>query len=288
MADGTHIQWTDLTWNLLVGCSHVSPGCDRCYAAQLTGTRLKHVPLYTGLTTKADDGRHLFTGEVRVAEDRMLLPMRHRAPRRIFVNAMSDAFHPGVPTDVLARMFAVMALTPQHQYQLLTKRPQRMAMLLSEPAFLLEVWRHADELSAQRRLTFRVSGEWPLPNVWLGVSVESAAYAWRAQHLHRTPAAVRFVSAEPLLGPLPNLDLHGIDWLIVGGESQAGARLMHIAWARQLLAMCREAGTAFFMKQTGAAFARLTDLRDRNGGDASEWPADLRVREYPRAEVAPW
>ena len=216
MGDKTGIEWTDATWNPVTGCDRLSPGCDHCYALTMAG-RLKRM----GSARYQRDGDPRTSGPgfgVTCHEDVLDQPLRWRRPRRIFVNSMSDLFHPDVPDLFIAQVFTVMALCPQHTFQILTKRPQRMASLL----------RHREACY----------DGWPLPNVWLGTSIENDRYAFRADHLRATPAAVRFVSAEPLLGPLPSLDLTGIDWLIVGGESGPAARPMHPDWVRDLRDRC--------------------------------------------------
>ncbi len=225
----TGINWTDETWNPLVGCKAVSLGCDNCYAAREASGRLSGHPLYAGLAT---DG--VFGGEVRLIPERLDQPLRWKRPRKIFVNSMSDLFHPDVPDEFVAEVFAVMALAARHTFQVLTKRPQRMASLLSSSMFADLV----TEAVRGRDSSFLGSLVWPLGNVWLGTSIESNRYVWRADHLRKTPAAIRFLSCEPLLGPLPDLDLTGIDWVIVGGESGPGARSMHPQWIRDIRDRC--------------------------------------------------
>lgn len=244
----TRIEWSDETWNPLAGCEWASPGCDRCYAARETAGRLSGHPVYAGLATVPDGAPARFTGEVRTLPDRLSLPLRWRRPRMIFVNSMSDLFHPGVERAFIASTLAVMAAAERHTFQVLTKRTPRMAMLLDRPDFREEVAYAAAPL-AERGWTMT----WPLPNVWWGTSIESDDFTWRADRLRDTPAAVRFVSAEPLLGPLPSLDMDGIDWLIVGGESgrDAEVRPMHPAWALDLRDRAQAAGVAFHFKQWG-------------------------------------
>lgn len=253
----TTIEWTDETWNPIVGCSRVSPGCDHCYAVGVVHRQMS--PQHVGLTIKRPGEPTDWNGQITVAESRMDQPLRWRKPRRIFVNSLSDLFHPEVTNETIARIFAVMALAPQHTFQVLTKRARRMAFLLSTDTFWAEVLDETDRLRPEQDLDM---GFRYLSNVWLGTSVESDRYTFRAEHLRRTPAAVRFISAEPLLGPLPSLDLTGIDWLIVGGESGPGARPMHPDWVRDLRDQCHaplsEPGefwplgrTAFFFKQWG-------------------------------------
>lgn len=226
----TTIEWTDETWNPLTGCASVSPGCDHCYAARETAGRLNSHPAYAGLAVRPEGQPAVFTGEIRLHLDRLGQPLKWRKPRRVFVNSMSDLFHPDVPEEFIYRVFGVMASAQPHTFQILTKRPQSM-----------EAWATA---------TMR-SSAWILPNVWLGTSIESDRYAFRADHLRRTPAAVRFLSLEPLLGPVPSLDLTGIDWVIVGGESGPRARPMHPDWVRNVRDRCVAEGVPFFFKQWG-------------------------------------
>jgi protein gp37 len=198
-------------------------------------------------------------------------PLKWRKPQVVFVNSMSDLFHPEIPDEFITSVFTTMANADRHTFQVLTKRPQRMSKIMGR------LWvcdcnygTHAllDSFYRPERVT-------PLPNVWLGVTIESDAYAFRARHLRATPAAVRFISAEPLLSPLPSLDLEGIDWLIVGCESGRGARPFELDWARDLRDRCAEAGVAYFVKQLPG------EKRGSVLHDLSEFPADLRVRQYP-------
>jgi protein gp37 len=209
-ADHSAIEWTEATWNPTSGCTKVSPGCDRCYAERITDRFPKTFPNGFRLT---------------IREDALEIPLHWRRPRLIFVNSMSDLFHTGVPEDYLQRVFDVMRRTPQHTYQILTKRAERLV-------------RVAPKLC------------WS-DNIWMGVSVESPAFKWRIDYLRRVPAAIRFISAEPLLEALPGLDLQGIHWLIAGGESQTGCRPAELNWFRDLRDQCRHAGVAFFLKQLG-------------------------------------
>jgi protein gp37 len=212
MADGTHIEWTDSTWNPITGCSIVSKGCTNCYAMKLAGTRLQHHPSRAGLTKMTNAGP-VWTGEVRFNEQWLDQPLRWRRPRKIFVCAHGDLFAEGVPDEWIDRVFAVMALCPQHTFQILTKRPARMRGYIGE---VRATWtKRGPPVPGSERIydaALAVTGEewlpatpaeWPLPNVWLGVSAEDQATAdERIPHLLATPAAVRFVSAEPLLGPI--------------------------------------------------------------------------------------
>lgn len=216
MADRSAIEWTQATWNPVTGCTKVSSGCDHCYA-ETFAERFRGVP-----------GHPYEQGfDLRLWPGRLDLPLRWRAPRMVFVNSMSDLFHERVPASYVDLVLDTIRATPRHTYQVLTKRPGRMAAVM-------------------RRLQPA-----PLPNLWLGASIEDDRYVWRADKLRDTSAAVRFLSLEPLLGPLPSLDLAGIDWVIVGGESGPRHRLMDPAWARELRDRCIDAQVAFFFKQWG-------------------------------------
>lgn len=276
MAETSTIEWTDATWNPITGCTLVSEGCRHCYAATLAATRLKHHPSRAGLARINAAGEAKFTGEVRLNAQWLDQPLRWKRPRMIFVCSHGDLFHESVPDEWIDRVFAVMALAPQHTFQVLTKRPERARDYLGifcAPDF--------DSVDPSRK--HMPTEDWPLPNVWLGTSVEDQATAdARIPHLLATPAAVRFVSAEPLLGQLrldrlgprepggwitnalsghrwPDLDEPGaitshtgrLDWVIVGGESGKRARPMHPDWARTLRDQCQAAGVAFFFKQWG-------------------------------------
>lgn len=253
MADKSGIEWTEATWNPIVGCTHVSPGCDNCYAAREASGRLKHLPLYAGLATAGK-----FTGEVRLVPERLGQPLRWRKPRRVFVNSMSDLFHETVPDEFIAQVFAVMAFAPQHSFQVLTKRHGRLQSLLNNRTWWTKAFARA--CADLNMPTARTSWMWDintgpayaLRNVWLIVSVENQQWAGiRIPALRNTPAAVRGLSCEPLLGPLHDLDLTGISWVICGGESGPGARPMHPDWARGLRDQCVAAGVPFFLKQWG-------------------------------------
>ena len=282
MADRTGIEWCDATWNPTVGCSIVSPGCANCYAMR-TAHRQAGGEKYRGLT-RVVNGNPVWTGAVRLHEAALDQPLRWRRPRRIFVNSMSDLFHEDLPDAAIDRMFAVMALCPQHIFQVLTKRADRMRVYLTFSRDVPQEWRWRvcqviddmiplrtpASIAAKEAVAYKP----PLPNVWLGISIEDQARAdERIPHLLATPAAVRFVSCEPLLRPV---DLRNIrpkdryeldaltgydfdqglvgerlDWVIVGGESGPGARPMHPDWARSLRDQCQAAGVPFFFKQWG-------------------------------------
>lgn len=275
MGDKTEISWSDATWNPTTGCDRVSPGCDRCYALTLAG-RLKAM----GSAKYQADGDPRTSGPgfaFTEHPDSLDQPLRWTRPRRIFVNSMSDLFHPGATDLFIAEVFAVMSLAPQHTFQVLTKRPKVMAAVLAHEEVRYKISLSRRRLTAGRDLP---GMDWPLPNVWLGTSIETDRYAWRADHVRATPAAVRFLSCEPLLGPLPSLDLAGIDWLIIGGESGPGARPMNLGWARDLVARCDDAGVAVHFKQTGSVLAAELGLK---GKGTSGFPDDLDRREWPRA-----
>ncbi|WP_280410717.1 DUF5131 family protein [Nocardia asiatica] len=234
----TRIEWTEETWNPVTGCTRVSAGCLNCYIERTLPMRMAH---------RRFDGPGIgATLPVQLHPERLDQPLKWRAPRRVFVNSMSDLFHDDVPGEFIARVFATMARAEQHTFQVLTKRPGRMRSLVSDGGQrLLE--HTTDEATA----TALYDGPWPLPNVWLGVSAENQETAdLRIPKLLDTPAAVRFISAEPLLGPI-DLNDAPADWVIVGGESGPGARPMHPSWAQSLQDQCEQLGIAFFFKQWG-------------------------------------
>ncbi|MEN4419792.1 phage Gp37/Gp68 family protein [Mycobacteroides chelonae] len=252
MGDKTGIEWADATWNPVTGCDKVSPGCDRCYAETFAER------------WRGTKGHYFETGfDLLLRPDKLDLPLRWNKPRKVFVNSMSDLFHDKVPDEYIARVFAVMALAPQHTFQVLTKRHGRMRALLKSRAFLQlvwEAWSVEEGPGESESLGTDPAEHWPLPNVWLGVSAEDQQRAdLRIPALLDTPAAVRFISAEPLLGPtmflLRWLHRQGydrrIDWVIAGGESGPGARPMHPDWVRTLRDQCVATGTAFLFKQWG-------------------------------------
>jgi protein gp37 len=258
MTTRSAIEWTQATWNPVTGCDRISPGCQHCYALTLA-KRLKAM----GQAKYQTDGRPPTSGPgfgLATHPKALAEPLGWRRPRRIFVNSMSDLFHARVPTAFIAEVFAVMAAADQHTYQVLTKRPARMARLLTAEPFGARV------AAALRQLPRQRGGlGWPLANVWLGVSIENDTYCWRVERLRQAPAAVRFLSCEPLLGPLPSLDLTGIGWVIVGGESGPGYRPVDPAWVRGLRDRCVAGGIPFFFKQWGGptpkAGGRLLDGR---------------------------
>jgi protein gp37 len=305
MSENTKIEWTDVTWNPVTGCTRASAGCDNCYAVTMT-KRLEAMgqEKYSGLVNL---GKNHFNGVVKTHEDALTIPLKWKQPRKVFVNSMSDLFHKEIPFEFIDKVFAVMALTPQHTYQVLTKRPERMAEYLTRThesysrqvynTARTNIWTYVQEAwdcgtfdrgaicpprtshrpfrwvhGADDRCTGEVDG-WPLPNVWLGTSVEDQKTAdERIPHLLNCPAKVRFLSCEPLLGPVdlsdlikwcPEHDFDGgfcvgpcryrryIHWVICGGESGPNARPMHPAWARSLRDQCVRAEVPFFFKQFG-------------------------------------
>lgn len=246
MADTT-IEWTDVTWNPVAGCTIMSAGCTNCYAMRMAA-RLEAmgVDKYRGLTRKSG-GRAKWTGTLRLDEDALSVPERWSKPRNVFVNSMSDLFHPDVPADFIARVWDVMKRTPRHTYQILTKRPDRMAEVLS-------------------------SGFDVLPNVWLGASVEDNRVIHRLDELRHVAAAIRFVSFEPLIGSVAGGRLNDIHWAIVGGESGPNARPMNPVWIDEIFDMCTDAGAAFFFKQWGGKNKKATG-RSYRGTTWDQMPA---------------
>jgi protein gp37 len=225
MATNSSIEWTEATWNPIAGCTIVSPGCTNCYAMRLAARlAAMGVGKYAG-TTRKSGGRHKWNGTVSLDEKSLSLPYSWKKGRLIFVNSMSDLFHEDVPHAFIQRVFETMIATPQHTYQVLTKRAKRL-----------------DELSARL--------EWA-PNIWMGVSVESETYLGRIDCLRRTGARMKFLSLEPLLGPMDQLDLSEINWVIAGGESGPGARPIRAEWVRSIRDQCKRANVAFHFKQWG-------------------------------------
>ncbi len=362
------IKWTDETWNPIRGCSRVSKGCEHCYAETVAARFSGPGQPYEGLALRKN-GKAAWTGDVAFVADHLSDPLRWKRPRRVFVNSMSDLFHEKLTNEQIAAVFGVMAAAPQHTFQVLTKRPARMVewfKWVTEVATDEGSGRFVYQAEACRRSALDLAPNnkrddgswspsvhallgcdqrWPLPNVWLGVSAENQATAdERVPLLLKTPAAVRFVSAEPLLGPIdfaririPDAPFppwkgnaiheyrgfkNALDWVIVGGESGPGARPCDVGWIRSIAKQCEEAGTACFVKQLGAESrdsglrdvtcngkrhytrpagdAALVEaektpgysvtehkvvLKDRKGGDTSEWPSDLRVQQWPEVRT---
>jgi len=238
------IEWTESTWNPLTGCTKISPGCKHCYAERMA-KRLHGM----GSPNYANGF------QLTVHEHTLEIPLRMRKPQTIFVNSMSDLFHADVPEDFILRVFETMDRADWHRYQVLTKRAERL-----------------EELSPKIRWS---------PQVWMGVSIESEDYLWRADHLRRTRAAVKFLSLEPLLGSLPNIDLDGIDWVIVGGESGPGARPMKPEWVIEIRDQCLDARVPFFFKQWGGVWKKRAG-RHLDGRTWDQMPRQARSRSSER------
>lgn len=244
----TGIEWTDETWNPMTGCTKISAGCDNCYAFTLAQTKtrdvyLRHLPVVDTEANRADPFAPRFW------EERLMKPLGWRTPRRIFVNSMSDVFHASFSFEQIERVFEVMNEADWHQFQVLTKRPERAL-------------RYADRLA------------WS-SNIWIGTSIEDMRVARRVDALRQIDAAaVRFISAEPLLGSLKGLDLTHVDWVIGGGESGAGYRPVHLDWARDLRDLCREASVAFFWKQWGGRTSK-SGGRELDGHTYDAYPLPL-------------
>ncbi|PZQ86544.1 MAG: hypothetical protein DI534_16500 [Leifsonia xyli] len=232
MANSSSIEWTEATWNPVAGCTVISPGCTNCYAMRMA-YRLEAMSQskYAG-TTRMSGGRPKWNGIVRLDETSLLLPKSWKNGRMIFVNSMSDLFHESVPLDFIKRVFETMVDAPQHIFQILTKRAERLEELSTELV-------------------------WP-PNVWMGVSVENEDYLFRVDHLRRTEAAIKFLSLEPLLGPLENLNLVDVDWVIAGGESGPHSRPVDPKWIRSIRDQCFDAEVAFHFKQWGGVNKKKT------------------------------
>lgn len=328
MAQASDIEWTDATWNPVAGCDPCSPGCKNCYAARMA-RRLEAMgqAKYAG-TAERRGSVDVFTGVINLDESALPIPLKWRKPRRVFVNSMSDLFHDDVPFEFIRRVWRVMVTARQHTFQVLTKRPERMAHFLE----------HESEVPAMTGLKYGVG--WLPKNIWLGTSVEDQKRAdERIPALLECPAAVRFLSCEPLLGPVDLSDAfgtcyhdatdgdtftgdapynHGLHWVIVGGESGPKCRPCDPLWVRSVVRQCREAEVPVFVKQMGGNIVTRNDmvedtfnscetgwpdpcvehdingvredyqgadcrihLRDKKGGDINEFPADLRIREFP-------
>lgn len=323
MGQETSIEWTESSWNPIRGCSRISQGCVNCYAETQAARWSGAGGPYEGLI----NDKRRWNGVVRMVPEHLDDPLRWRRPRMVFVNSMSDLFHESLTNEQIASVFAVMAAAPHHTFQVLTKRSARMVewfRWLAEEAPLpsSEQYMRDNRISRERsRCVWEgwragaplkdwlpaMHGSWPLPNVWVGVSVESQRVVDRVEHLSQVPAAVRWVSAEPLIG---RLDLDGsewnaVDWVVVGGESGPGARECSAAWIADVVQACTDAGVPVFVKQLGAAFwddkrriagPRLPSwpgdstirvvsrtLKHPKGGDMAEWPSEFQVRQWPKA-----
>lgn len=269
MAERSRIEWTDQTWNVVTGCTPVSPGCDHCYAETFLH-RWHGIP-----------GHPFTTGFAPTVHPRRLdEPLWWRTPRRVFVAALGDLFHAKVPDEFVVEVFVRMWWAPEHTFQVLTKRHRRLGSLVPRIADHL---RHIEADLAQVDCPTPLT--WPLPNVWLGVSAETQQWAdIRIPALLTTPAALRWVSCEPLLGPV---DLRpwltspgGVDWVVVGGESGPGARPLDLAWLADLIDQCATTGVPVFVKQLGTAWAHQHGQRGR-GDNVTTWPEWARRREFP-------
>lgn len=241
MATNSRIEWTEMTWNPVTGCTKVSQGCKNCYAERMAG-RLKAM----------GSARYRNGFGLTLHRDLITLPKSWKRGRMVFVNSMSDLFHEDIPDEFIKSVFKTMSACPQHTFQILTKRSERLRSLAAELP-----WSE---------------------NIWMGVSVEDERVLQRIKDLQSTPAKIKFLSCEPLIGPLERLVLRGIHWVIVGGESGPRARRMDPLWAASVLRQCKAAGVAFFMKQMGG--------KQDKGGDIKRIPLGLRIRQYPRAPAA--
>lgn len=321
MGNSTGIEWTDATWNPVRGCTRKSPGCVNCYA-EVMAARFSQPGMWGHGFATMKGGDHRWTGKVELIEDMLKVPLGWKKPRRIFVNSTSDLFHEDLPDEAIDRVFAVMAARQHHTYQILTKRTERMQDYMSSRAKSIEFW-ETGARSIGYTLKFDGIGmiQFPLPNVWLGTSIEDQERAdERKPLLQKTPAAVRFISAEPLIEETDLGDLSGIHQVIVGGESGPGARPFNVAWARKIVRACRKQGVACFVKQMGSnvrdrsdagfdgcddrswhlqdEFAQIEHdthgyideaqgaevrirLKDKKGGAMDEWPIDTRIRQFP-------
>ncbi len=252
MAGSSEIEWTDVTWNPVAGCTVASAGCTNCYAMRMAA-RLQAMGhhKYEG-TTRKSGGRYVWTGRVNIDESSLSAPLEWRKPKRIFVNSMSDLFHPDVPADFVVRVWETMIACPHHHFQILTKRPDRMAAMFSNG--IIEARDH----------------------IWVGTSVESSEVADRVKHLAAIKGATLFISFEPLIGEIKDIDLRGIHWAIVGGESGPRARPMQESWVERLLEICRRDDVAFFFKQWGGRNKKAAG-RELHGQTFDEYPLDLQV-----------
>lgn len=336
----TTISWTSKVWNIVLGCTRDNEECDRCFAMHVAHRGL--IEEHRGLTKLRPKGASRpgvdWNGVVRLVPERLLLPFSWRKPRKIFVNSMSDLFHPQVPFEFIAAAFGVMAATPQHTYQILTKRPQRAREFFLWLSSTVEVVKDGDgdvRYCLMQAFKHGVVWErhidyptWPLPNVHLGVSAGRQETASKIFDLLHCPAAVHWVSIEPMLGPvdltqIECADQHGptyvldalrgeihlpptrgvffapnrLAWVVVGGESGAGARPCDLAWIRDVISQCKRADVPVFCKQVGArpiffpgdpitgyeGIPQVWPTSDAKGETMTEWPEDLRVREWPKA-----
>lgn len=281
MSANTTIAWSEKTWNPVTGCTEVSPGCDNCYARTLAERFRGQKAFPNGF-------------DVTLHPERLDDPLRWSKPQLVFVNSMSDLWHKEIPFEFIRDVFETMATGAKlvcrkkgcehedldacyrdvavHQYQVLTKRPER--------ALAFFQWLDSQEALGECLSLNQEVGNWPIRNIWLGVSVEDQRRASRIDSLVRVPAYIKFISFEPLLGPV-EADLTGIHWAIIGGESGRGARPLELDWVRSLIEQCRRQGVAVFVKQLGSVWARRNRATNPKGEDPSEWAEDLRIREWP-------
>lgn len=268
MSTQSGIEWTDATWNPTTGCSRVSKGCDNCYAIRMARRfdGLGHG--YDGTTRPTDDGLD-WTGTVHLNHERLTNPIGWKNPRRVFVDSMSDLFHPAVPDRFLDKVFAAMVAASHHVYQILTKRPKRAVKYLNEDTEKLATrWKSA----AKAELADSINPKVPPEHVWLGTSVEDSSVLERLEILQDARASVKFVSFEPLIGPVDNLDLDGVDWVIVGGESGPNSREMKADWVREIRDECVSADVPFFFKQWGDIQKNQKKGRQVDGQEWNELP----------------
>lgn len=296
----TKIQWCDEVWNVVVGCSRISPGCSQCYAATAAASaRLQRFPQYQKVAA--------WDGTVEFVESQLLKPLSWKKSKKIFVCSMSDLFHENVPDEWIDKVMAVAALCPQHTFQILTKRPERaLSYFTRENRFAFIDYQAYEILRADRAPYYREHPvvKLPLKNVWMGTTVESQAMAdRRISILLEIPAAVRWLSVEPLLedtkltfmnyvdnwNDLGDKGCHKIDWVVCGGESGSGSRPCNLAWVRSLIAQCKDADVPVFVKQLGSRpFREKAEhkypykISDKKGGKIEEFPEDLRIREFPK------
>jgi protein gp37 len=328
MSANTTIEWATKSWNPVRGCSRVSPGCDECYAMKFAHRFSGPGKPYEGLTT-IRKGKVDWSGVARFIPGEIDAPLRWKKPERVFVNSMSDLFHHSLSFEEIAAVFGVMAAAPRHQFLVLTKRPERAVEFFAwlgsggSPApWIRANWSKIRGLFANGAgaNVLNAAGVWaecPLPNVWFGISAENQdLFEERWEHARKVPAAVRFVSYEPALGPLrlPGTVSDELHWGIVGGESGPGARAMDVAWVSFFVSACQRRGVAPFVKQLGsypqatcpecgrsvgrhvrggfvdscgaqhdALIEQIKRVRNSKGGDPSEWPEDLRIRSFPRS-----
>lgn len=324
MSTNSGIEWTEATWNPIAGCTPVSSGCLHCYAATMSH-RLEGMgqEKYRGLTVLRN-GVRTFNGQIHFDEEALLIPLRRRKPTVYFVNSMSDLFHKDVPFEFIDKVFAVMALCPQHTFQVLTKRPKRMAEYLNTARRANHIWQTVGTIDPQVLEIEGTDVQWPhnIPiNVWLGTSVENQQCAdERIPHLLKCPAAVRFLSCEPLLSDIvfnevphecthdegfaePDTNvwvcskcenatgLEGIDWVIVGGESGPKSRACEVAWIRSIVGQCKAAGVACFVKQLGANPTEEVDGgydEDGNEFACRPYQEPMRIRDKKGGDIAEW